>query len=94
MDTELEELKRTLRSKRVALDDVAPIMQRAARVIDRLQSENLALVVELNKYQAVNDQLDILKSAVSTLSNHPATDLSAHAYQHLMATIDQLDTMS
>ena len=94
MDIELEELKRTLRSKSVALDDVAPIMQRAARAIDRLQSENLALVVELNKYQAVNDQLLMLKNAVFTLSSHPAADLSAHAYQHLMATIDRLDITS
>jgi hypothetical protein len=94
VDTELEELKRTLRSKNVALDDVVPIMQRAARALDRLQSENLALLVELNKYQAVNDQLLMLKNAVSTLSSHPATELSAHAYKHLMATIDRLDTMS
>jgi hypothetical protein len=94
VDIELEELKRTLRSKSVALDDVVSIMQRAARAIDRLQSENLDLVVELNKYQTVNDQLLMLKNAASTLSTHPASDLSTHAYQHLMANIDWLNTTS
>lgn len=51
MNIELEELKQQLCGKRFSIDEVRPLMERAARVIDRLQAENLMLAAELKRHR-------------------------------------------
>lgn len=64
---DLDELKNLLRGKGFALDEVVPLMRKAALVIDELESENQALTVELRKYQSVEPQLAKLKESLDAL---------------------------
>lgn len=50
MDREIDELKRQLRGKRFAIDDIVPLAEKAARTIERLQAENAVLKRELLSY--------------------------------------------
>ena len=67
MNTELEELKQMLRSKRFSLDDVRPLTERAVRAIDRLEAENHALMVEFRRYQTTETQLKKIRETIRAL---------------------------
>jgi hypothetical protein len=86
--SELKELTQQLRSKRFSLDDVRPLMEQAAHAIDRLQSENLALLVELRHYQAIEARLQKAQQLADALLRADGARLPEQLVQELAALLD------
>lgn len=88
MDIELEELKQLLRSKRFSLDDVRPLAERAVRAIDRLETENQALLMKLRHYQTADDQLKKIREAIKTLLSGKSEFTADQIARQLAALLD------
>jgi hypothetical protein len=88
MNTELEELKQMLRSKRFSLDDVRPLAERAVRAIDRLEAENHALMVEFRRYQSAETQLQKIRETIKALLAEKADLTAEQTARRLAALLD------
>jgi hypothetical protein len=88
VNTELEELKQMLRSKRFSLDDVRPLAERAVRAIDRLEAENQALMVEFRRYQTAETQLQKIRETIKALLAEKAELSAEQTARRLAALLD------